>query len=108
MTQPEPLWLLFGETAQVSLRRMSDGVTVYFEVIATSEAGSVLVMGGNAHIGSCELSVTPDGLCFLALGLCTVPIANDGVTAQLVAAHLGIRVPDFDARYVTSEQRLLA
>ena len=108
MTQPEPLWIFFGETAQVSLRRMTDGVTVYFEVIAIGEAGGVLVMGGNAHIGNCELSVSPDGMCFLGLGPCTVPIASDGATAQLVAAHLGIRVPDFDARYVASEQRLLA
>lgn len=108
MTQPEPLWIFFGETAQVSLRRMSDGVTVYFEVIAIGEAGGVLVMGGNAHTGNCELSVTPDGLCFLGLGLCTVPIANDGVTAQLVAEHLGIRPPAFNASYVESQQRMLA
>ncbi|HSD17227.1 MAG TPA: hypothetical protein VLC71_08235 [Thermomonas sp.] len=108
MTQPEPLWLLFGETAQISLRRMSDGVTVYFEVIATGEAGSVLVMGGNAHISSCEISVDPDGACYLGLGLCTVPIVNDGSTVQMVAAHLGIRAPAFNASYVAPQQRLLA
>lgn len=108
MTQPEPLWLLFGETVQVSLRRMSDGTTVHFEVITTGEAGSVLVLSGTTHVGNCELCVTPDGLCFLGLGLCTVPIANDGATAHSVATHLGLRLPALNASYVESQQRLLA
>lgn len=108
MTQPEPIWLLFGDTAQISLRRMPDGTTVYFEVITTGEGVNTLVMAGNAHIDTCNLSVSADGLCFLGLGLCTVPVVNDGATAQWVAAHLGIPPPVLNPAFSGSPQRLLA
>lgn len=107
MIESEPLWLHFGESAQVSLRRMPDGLTVHFEVITVGDSPT-LVLSGNAHLGNCDLSVTPDGLCILGLGLCVVPIVNDSDTIQSVAQYLGIRPPVLNLSHVPSQQRLLA
>ena len=107
MTEQEPLWLFFGEQAQVSLRRLADGITVYFEVIATGDVPA-LVLTGNTHIGSCDMTITPDGLGLLGLGLCVVPIVNDLDTVYAVAHHLGIPPPVANPAHAPSRQRLFA
>ena len=105
----DPLWIGFDNTGTgLNLRLLPDGV-VNFDVIATTGAGvSVLVLGGNASLAACDMTLNEDGQVMLGLGLCVVPLVNDPETIQAVARHLGITPPPLDPSRHAPQQRMLA